>query len=215
MSMYKINSQNFQLVGNQPPFSMQISIQEPIFVMFKLQGCVGCAAIEPVFSQLANEDRRVSYGVVDLTQNKEVANMSRKSNTEIQKVPHFILYVQGKPKARFVGTSKTIDSFRKFLSDALLTLQQQPTVQMVNAPPQTFVQNMYGGAPQNNTGYAPEMQNAPRGMNRMLQDGNPIANTAHPSMKQCDPEDKACLTMPEDVVPHNMPWESDIRVLNL
>lgn len=215
MSIYKLASQNFQLVGSQQPLSMQISVQEPIFVMFKLQGCVGCAAIEPVFSQLSNEDRRVSYGVADLTQNKEIANMSRKSNTIIEKVPHFILYVQGKPKARFVGATKTIESFRKFLSDALIQMQQQPTVQIVNSPPQSFVQNMYGGNQNNGQSYVPEMQNAPRGVNRMLQDGNSVANSAHPSMKQCDPEDKNCLTMPEDIIPHNMPWESDIKSLGL
>jgi len=214
MTMYKITTPNFRLVGDQQPFSLQISINEPIFVMFKLQGCVGCAAAEPAFSQLSNEERRVSYGVVDLTQNKDVANMSRKSNTVIEKVPHFIFYSQGKPKARFVGANKTVDAFRKFISDILVNLQQQPTVQLVN-PPQTFVQNMYGGGNQNgNANYNPEMQNAPRGLNKMLQDGNSVANSAHSSMKQCDPEDLACLLMPENVIPHNMPWESDPKVVN-
>jgi len=211
--MYKLTSQNFRLVGDQQPFSLQISIPDNTLVMFKLTGCMGCAAVEPVFSRLSNDERRVSYGVINLSENKEVANMSRKSNTLIEAVPHFIFYSQGKPKARFRGQDKTFDAFKKFISDILLTLQQQPSVQLVN-PPQTFVQNMYGGGNQNGNSYAPDLQNPPRGMNKMLQDGNNVANTAHPSMKQCDPEDLACLLMPENVTPHNMPWETDPKVLN-
>jgi len=211
--MYKLTSQHFRLVGDQQPFSLQISIPDHTLVMFKLPGCVGCAAVEPVFSQLSNEERRISYGVVDLGQSKEVANMSRKSNTIIEAVPHFIFYSQGKPKARFRGQDKSLGSFKKFITDILISMQQQPSVQLVN-PPQTFVQNMYGGGNQNGNAYAPELQNPPRGMNKMLQDGNSVASTAHPSMKQCDPDDTACLLMPENVVPHNMPWETDPKVVN-
>ena len=222
MSLYKLGSQNFQLVGSQNPLVLTVSVQEPIFIMFKLQGCQGCQALEPVFSQLANTDRRVSYGICDLTENKSVAQMSKSSTTHIQKVPSFILYTQGRPRAKFVNAEKKLNDFINFLSGTLAQLQQQPQQQpqMINAPlpQQNFVQqNMYGGQASNGPQHVPDMPNAPRGYNKMMNGGShPTAqNSVHPSMKQCDPDDAECLATPQDLIPHNMPWEDKFRQLDV
>lgn len=227
MSIYKLGSQSFQLVGNQNPLVLTVSVQEPLFVMFKLQGCAGCRALEPVFSQLANSDRRVSYGICDLTENKSVAQMSKSSTTFVRTVPAFIIYAGGRPKAWFKSSEKTLNDFINFISGVLPKLHQQlqpsSQPQMIDAPmqQQQFVnqslnQNMYGGQPSNGPQHVPDMPNAPRGLNRMMNGSHPNAQSSgHPSMKQCDPDDAECLATPHDVIPHNTPWEDKFRQLDL
>jgi thioredoxin-like negative regulator of GroEL len=193
---------------------------EPIFIMFKLQGCKGCLALEPVFSQLANSDRRVSYGIVDLSEHKSIAQMSDSSTTQIKKVPAFIIYAQGRPKARFISPEKNLNAFMEFISNTLPTLYQQPQTQMIpqqqQPQQQGFVQNMYGGNANTGQQYNPDMGNAPKAVNKMMQGGaHPTAMSAHPSMKQCDPDDAECLAIPHDVIPHNTPWEDKFRQLNV
>jgi hypothetical protein len=232
MSIYKLGSQSFQLIGNQNPLTLAITVTDPIFVMFKLQGCKGCLALEPIFAQLANSDRRVSYGIVDLSEHKSIAQMSNSSSTQLKKVPAFIIYAGGRPKARFNGTEKTLDTLMGFISGVLPTLYQQNMQNMQNMQPQMgmqqqmipqqqmqqqgFVQNMYGGNPGGGQQYNPDMGNAPKAVNKMMQNTpHPNAVSAHPSMKQCDPDDAECLAIPHDVIPHNTPWEDKFRQLNV
>lgn len=214
MSIYKLGSQSFQLVGDRNPLTLSISITDPIFVMFKLQGCKGCLALEPIFSQLSSVDRRVSYGVVDLSEHRSIAQMSNSSTTQLKKVPAFIIYSGGRPKARFVGDEKTLDSLMAFINKTLPTLHnnvQQIAYQQPQQP-QSFVPNMYGGQPSNGQPHLPDMGNAPRSLNNM-QNNNSVATSVHPGMKQCDPDDAECLAIPHDVIPHNTPWEDKFRQL--
>jgi len=205
MSIHQLSTQNFHIVGNQRQ-SLNINYGGNVLVFFKLQGCQGCAAFEPIFHQLSNEDRRVSYGILDLTYNRDIVQLSRSTTTPIQKVPHLILYSEGRPYARFKG-EKNIQSLKNFISDA--TPQQTPQKPSFVQPQQ---QNMYGGPPTRGNVYMPESQ-PPRQAINMANSGIP-AQQAHPSMRQqCEQDNEDCLMIPDQIIPHNMPWESDYKKL--
>ncbi len=228
MSVHNLTSQNFQVVGAQGSQTLKLNYSGNVLVLFKLQQCQGCSALEPIFYQLSNEDKRVGYAVCDLTHDKNVITMSRNTTTAITKVPHLILYVQGAPHARFKGESKTIAAIKNFISSALQAqrpapIQQYQTPQQ--AQPQQYAQtrqqqpafvtqqpgqNMYGGQA-GGPAHMPEV-NIPRQANNIA-GANPRAQ-AHPSMQQqCDPENESCLLSPPDIFPYNIPWEIDYKKL--
>lgn len=215
MSIYKLGSQSFHLIGDRNPLTLSVSITDPIFIMFKLQGCKGCQALEPIFSQLSSVDKRVSYGIVDLSEHRSIAQMSGNSTTPIKKVPSFIIYSNGRPMARFTGEEKNFNTLTAFITDVLPRIHSANQIQQPQYhQPQSFVPNLYGGQASNGQAHLPDIGNAPKSLSNM-QNKHPVAMNAHPGMKQCDPDDAECLAIPHDVIPHNTPWEDKFRQLNI
>ncbi len=201
MSIYTLGVQNFGLIDG----SMNINVGGLLLVLFKMQGSQESSALESIFAKLPSKNPHVKYAVCDLTYNRNVIDMSRSSTTVIQKPPVIILYVDRKPFALFKG-SKDLTSLDRFVINALKALQeqrakQQPTFSQ--PPPQ---QNMYGGPPQQrgNSAYIPEIGN--------MNSKTAKASGMHQSLlkQQVDDEDDSSLKMPDNVIPHNLPWESDI-----
>jgi thiol-disulfide isomerase/thioredoxin len=212
MAIRQIGTENFFVSGNQ----MNLNLAGNTLVFFKSEQCQGCAAFEPVFNQLSREDQRVTYATVDLSYHRNIVQMSKPTTTTIQKVPHLILYVQGRPHARFSG-ERNIKGLRDFLAGVMKTIPQYPQHPQHSQPQQNQVSfiapqnNMYGG--QSVTGHQtmamPDIA-PPRQAARMATGGGP--SQAHPSMQnQCDPDDEDCMLMPSHIIPHNMPWESDYK----
>ena len=217
---------------------MTVNVPGNLLVMFKVQGCTGCGAFEPIFHRLANEDSRVSCGVLDITYNRDVVQMSRTTTTAIQRVPHLIMYMDGMPRARFKG-KKDLSSLKSFISEVFSTVPSHqpqgfvssqanpqggnhPRQQGGYAPPQTPMLKRDYAPPQQ--GYAPPQQGyaqpqqggyaQPHQGGYAQPQGMPPP-TAHPSMaNQCEKgDDGECITIPEKIIPHNMPWESDFKRL--
>jgi hypothetical protein len=224
MSLRQFTSQDFQIINGQKK-SLNITQGGIYLIFYKIQGCQGCSAFEPIFLQLSTEDKRVNYGILDLTYNRDIIKVSRDTTTVIEKVPHLILYVQGSPRALFKG-EKNLLSLKSFLTGALsqITVQPLPSVDVRGAmhqqpQQQTFVaqqqiplqQNMYGGTQSSTYVNVPDVT-VPSQANKLMQGGSQGAMAVHSSMKQqCDPDDEDCLLMPTNVIPHNMPWESDFH----
>ena len=125
MSIVQLYPGNFKLVGRQRK-TMNISLPGNVLVFYKMQDCRGCQAVEPIFQQLASIEPRVQYAICDLTNARDIIAMSHQTKTQIQKVPHMILYVGGSPHARFRG-DKNIPSLRGFIAQALAQAPaQQP-----------------------------------------------------------------------------------------
>jgi|SRR5579862_2314890 len=196
--MYSLNTTHFKSVRNSNNSNtLTINVTGNIFVFFKLQNCEGCNAFEPVFKKLASEDRRVIYGIVDLTNNNQITQISKTTTTPIQTVPHLILYINGQPFAKFKG-QKNLNGIKNFLSEALTLASTQQPREPVQPIPSSFVpqQNMY-----NNQQYAPQNNNIQQ-------------QPTHSSMqKKCESDDGTCLMVPNDVIPYNLPWQSDFNKL--
>jgi len=227
MSVAQLYPGNFKLVGRQRK-TMNISLSGNVLVLFVMPECKGCQAVEPIFRQLANIEHRVAYAICNLGNARDVISMSHQTKTQIQKVPCIILYVDGRPHARFKG-EKNIPALRSFCSRALAA-----------APPaqqQDFVQqqgNMYGGGGQGGYSQQPPVSQMPPQYQRQQQGQgqgkdkfwmpelgktptmtgalrNAGSNTQYAYLGTVDDEDEDKLLVPNQVIPHNEPWMSQYK----
>ena len=237
MSIQQLNSQYFQVAGS-PQKSLILKLSGAVLVFFKSQRCNDCLAFFPAFQQISVSEPRLVFAAVDVDLSRDIVQMSVGTTTEVIRVPQIILYIQGRPHARFRGQDKTKVALQSFIQEALKGVnlqqgppqqnqypQQPPQNQYPQQPPQNqyppprgnaFVQpqqNMYGGPsyPQNQV-YMPEV-NPSRQAGQIAGYGQGPAQ-AHPSMQQqCDPSKEDCLQIPDQIIPHNQPWESDYKQL--
>lgn len=210
-----LTSQHFVVIGTRQK-TLGINIQGNVFVFFKMYGCDNCAQFEPVFAQLSKLEGRVTCAILDVTQNRDVVIWSRSTSTPISAVPVLILYVNGRPRAKFNGT-KNIPSIQAFITKALQAEPsgppQQPFMPHQQSPPGQ--QNMYGGGYSAPPGSHPGGGGAPPGKSYMPEIGSA------PSMKgiikgyatgnNVEEDEDARLIVPDTVIPHNTPWEAEIN----
>lgn len=205
MSIIALSDQNFVLHGQQRK-NLGINLRGNILVYFKMGKDGNCQAFDPIFAQLAKVDKRIKFAVLDVEIYPKVVQLSRSTvQTQINAVPSLVLYIDGKPHAKCSGT-KNVKSLQAFITAALkgnANTQQGQT--------QTFM-------PQNShQGYNPQTQNAGRlpqggGHSWKPEIGKP------PSLKgvvkgyavgnNVEEEEEMKLMIPDQVVPHNTPWEA-------
>lgn len=231
MSVHQLSAQNFQVVGRQQK-TLNINLPGRILVFFKMAGCPGCAAFEPIFYQLAGEERRVNYALIDLTDSRSVVEMSRSTSTPIQTVPFIMLYVDGNPFAKYTGKKNT-PALKSFIGKALASFPSTASSQGGFMPQQPPAANpgMYGsggyhhpamapqrgqsgfsqqpGPQQSQQGkvYMPEIGKTPSLQGIVKGDGT----SQYAYLNDLDEEDEEKLRLPGQVTPHNVPWESGYK----
>lgn len=199
-----LNSNNFEIIGVKNKALGLRRIQEPMLVFFKMTGCDNCKKFEPIFISLTKTDNRISYGILNVSDSKDVVMWSRQTTTPITAVPTLIMYLGGQPYARYNGTTN-IPSLRNFITETLKSGIQQ------RAPPMPQGGGMYdsvGGpanySPQNNQQnkktFMPEMGSAPSMKG---------AIKGYASTMEEDEDNR--LRIPNTVTPWNTPWEAEIN----
>jgi hypothetical protein len=162
---------------------------------------------EPVFSKLASIDNRVNFAVLDVSTagGRDVVGKSRATTTPINGTPSLILYINGRPHTRFNG-SRTVDGIRDFITKSfnqMAASQPEPVIrqnqQFMQPAPVPSQQNMYGGAQPGGGGNV----HAP------IVDQPSLRGKLKNFMPSVEVEEEQRLTIPDDVIPHNMPWEAD------
>lgn len=208
MSVHTLTHHNFTVLGShKKTLCVNINVKL-LLVFFKMDTCNICAQFEPIFYQLSQTDTRVSYGILNITQNREIAIWSRQTSTPINAVPTLILYVDGKPHVKFNG-NKNIPSIQNFITQALSTTGGNSAAMPPQAKP--FVnQNMYGpptvpGGPQQHKSWMPEIGAAPS-MKGMIKGGGGYGPGG------VDDDDDNVLRIPDNVVPWNTPWDAESGV---
>lgn len=172
---------------------LSITILEPILVMFKMDSCPGCRNAEPIFYQLASEDRRIRYGTHNVSNDPTVPKISANTKSPIKIVPSFLLFMHGTAVAKFNGKKDHLPSFKSFIGNALQSLSGQPPSHF--APPSH--QQMRPPAP---TYDQSPFQHAPPGRS-LPSSGSNFAPSA-------PEEDDSVMKTPSNVTPHNVPWEA-------
>lgn len=242
MSIHQLSAQNFNVVGHSRK-TLNINIPGNVLVFFKMDGCPGCNAFEPIFYQLAGEERRVNYAVINLTSSREVVAMSRTTTTPIQSVPIVLLYVNGNPLAKYNG-KKSIPAMKSFVSKALPHAPPQQYQAQAQTQQQTFMpqqegggggQSMYGnggynhpkmGPQQGQAGYnqqhgpqqptpqdgqsktwMPEIGKAPNMQGVIKGSGG----SEYAYLNDVEEDDAEKLMLPNQVTPHNVPWEGSYK----
>lgn len=202
MPLFKINENNFFIKSPGGKNKLCISVDGITVVFFKMQGCKGCQTFFPIFQRIAQE-YDVNFAILDATENRGVAPMSRNTTTPIETVPEIILYKNGEPIARYKG-DRQYGSLKVYVEKCLklvgnsMQQQSQPNMYGSAAPQHSYHQ------PSSTTSmYMPDQspqmpqQQSMGGMQQQQQD--------------CDPDDEECLRLPPGVTPKNKPWEAHLN----
>lgn len=206
-----LNGSNFMILGTRQK-SLGINIQGSVLVLFKMQNDPNCAAFEPVFSKLASQENRVMFAILDLAHNRDVAKWSMETSTQIRAVPLLILYINGKPHAKFNG-AQNVSSVQGFITKALGAAMGTPASvhSQTSGVPSSFMpsQNMYGGqnySQQQKKSWEPDIGKAPS-LKGIIKGGVPkgFAGNGY------EEEDEPRLLIPDTVIPHNTPWEAELQ----
>lgn len=202
-----LDSSNFVLIGTQNKL-LGVTISDPFLVFFKMKSSEPCRIFEPIFSELSTIDKRVSYGILDVERYKNVVAQSRSTSTPITSVPLVILYLGGRPHAKYNG-SKNVASMQTFITEMFKTQLPPKSFQAPNT-------GMYGGPAQPNMaqvqgknknmpdiGRAPSMKGVLKGSQNPAgysSGGNYVEDEEHPR-----------LMIPDSVTPWNAPWEAELQ----
>lgn len=223
-----LDSSNFVLIGTQNK-TLGINLSGPVLVFFKMAESDPCKIFEPVFVSLSNSDLRVAYAVLDVSRYRDVVLWSRKTSTPITGVPVLILYVNGKPHAKFNGT-KNIPSLQNFITQALQTISASGGQKPFSPPGRG---NIYGSAPPSQAGDPRHQMAGSQGQYPGGGPGGPGGKNMPdigraPSLKgvlkgqgntpgysvggnYVEDDDDSRLMVPSSVTPWNVPWEAELQ----
>lgn len=79
------------------------SIKGISILFFYSTKCEYCQKFIPVYKTLPGNIKGCHFGMVNVSQNSKLINMSRETISEIKYVPYIVLYVDGKPYVRYDG----------------------------------------------------------------------------------------------------------------
>lgn len=206
-----LSAEDFVVMGTKQK-TLGINVPGNVLVFFKMRGCQNCAEFEPIFAKLAAKEKRVSHAVLNVSENRDVVMSSRETNTPIVAVPVLILYVNGRPHAKFSGT-KNIPSIQSFITNALQgTRNTAPQQQRQQFMPSNMEKsggkvrqagdpNSAGGKPWvPDIGAAPSMKGIIKGAG---------GRSGYAQGMNVDEDEESRLAIPDTVIPHNAPWEAE------
>lgn len=226
MSVIQLTDQNFYLAGHRKK-TLNINVTGHVLVFFKMPGCAGCKQFEPTFYQLVQNDKRISYAICDIGQNRRIPMMSQQTGNPIKAVPWIFFYSGGTPIAHFKGR-KNLPSIQAFIGKALQEVQRRQQMSQQSFVPSTQQGGQYHpqmggqgygrgramGHPQPPPGqqpryWKPDMGKAPS-MQGIVKGGG---NTQYSYLSQVEEEDDTKASLPDQVTPHNMPWGTSYKTL--
>lgn len=195
----ELSSQHFVLRHNDK----SLNITKPGFtlVFFKMDGCKGCRAFEPIIFQLSRQEKRVDYAVVNLSHNRDITLMSRNTRTPIRKVPFIIFYAEGQPVKVFTEKKKNLPVLRNFVLRTLGELQARSSQSFVSQPRSGSYPQQTQPPSHHAKVYAPE------GNDSFQQQRGTGAGFV-----DMDEEEENNLASPTSIIPHNIPWDSKNRM---
>jgi len=174
-------------------------------VFFKMTGCAGCNAFAPIFSDLSVTAPGIDHFVtINVSTYRNVVAMSRDTKTPIQIVPLIILYIDGKPYAKYTG-KKSLPDVLSFITKNTESKSHgfmQNPAHRAQPPPQPQQRGMYGQSQYTHPAMHPDMQ----GVRQPTRPQQQYAQMGEP-----EDEDEEKLLVPNQVTPHNVPWEGNYR----
>lgn len=211
MSIISLSDQDFYLAGRRSK-TLNIHRGGFILVFFKMQDCKYCNSFGSIFQQLAQQDHRIQYAICDLTIHRKVAAMSKHTNSPIRTVPWLVFYSDQTPIAKISGFKQRA-TVLAFIGRGIQEAKARGQRQQVFMPHQQQQANMYGGyqqpqaPPKQPKFWKPDMKE-PSAMK------NAVRGTPQYSQMENQEEDDRNLIIPENVTPHNKPWEGEYRKMD-
>lgn len=105
------------LCHNIPSFSL---------ILFYSKKCVHCNTLLPIFYSLPGTIVGCQFGVLNVSNHRQVLEMSKETIAPIEYVPYIFLYVNGRPFMRYNGP-RDANEIRKFIYDVTKSIKNNQT----------------------------------------------------------------------------------------
>ena len=104
---FKVKKMNNQstLCTNIPGFSL---------LYFYSTQCVHCQKMIPLYKKLPAMVQGCQFGMINISNNKQLVYRSQSTTTVLKYVPYIVLYIHGKPFMRYDGPHK-LNEIRRFI----------------------------------------------------------------------------------------------------
>ncbi len=102
-SLLFLTTDDFSIKGYEDRNILYHEIRGFSLVLFYSTQCVYCQKIIPIFKRLPDIVNGCQFGMINVSMNKTLINMSANSTTQIRYVPLLILYINGYPYMRYEG----------------------------------------------------------------------------------------------------------------
>lgn len=189
---------------------LAIKIPSPTVIFFKMSTDEICKKFEPVYVQLAAQEHSIKFGIVNLLNEPTVTSMSRSTSTPIKVVPTLIFFFNGRASSVFNG-SRNIPSISSWLKNQMHLLSQssmQSREFVGSRPPPAHIPpsqppQQYGDYPQRGFQQQPPPSQQLRSFGSQQSTGR--------IQQQGQQDDDVRMKLPDDVTPHNIPWEVMIK----
>jgi len=123
-SLLFLSSEDFHQQQGEKGTILCTDIQGISMILFYSTECVYCKNLIPIFKNLPNVINGCQIGMINVSTNKKVVQMSRSTICPIQYVPFILLYIHGKPYMVYNGP-KDIQQLKKFIIDVSNSVQSQ------------------------------------------------------------------------------------------
>ena len=98
-------TEQISLCTNIPGFSL---------LYFYSTQCVYCQKMIPLYKKLPSMVQGCQFGMINISNNKQLVYRSQPTTTALKYVPYIVLYVHGKPFMRYDGPHK-LNEIRRFI----------------------------------------------------------------------------------------------------
>jgi thiol-disulfide isomerase/thioredoxin len=85
-------------------------------IMFYSTKCSICQEILPMYKRLPGTVFGCQFGIVNVSLNRDLVEMSRKTKSRLEYVPYIVMYIEGKPFMSYKGRNTEKDII-KFVQD--------------------------------------------------------------------------------------------------
>jgi thiol-disulfide isomerase/thioredoxin len=139
-------------------------------IMFYSNSCENCKNLIPIFKQLPGNISGCQFGLVNLSQNKNIIEMSFNTITPIEFVPYIVLFNDGKPFIRYTGPHN-IKCLTQFIVEIAGTIKSRN--KGINRPNQQ--QNQSNQSNQHQSQHQPNQPNQSNQQNQFQNQSNQYA----------------------------------------
>jgi hypothetical protein len=212
MPIQQVNSSHFKIIGQRSK-TLSILLGGNLLVYFTTSNeSDGCRQFDDIFKQLASSEKRLQYVVCDVARDVNIVRMSNETTTPIKSVPFVIIYINNMPKAFMPGSN--LQKMRVFINDIIQresvaqSPSQTPIAQTTTYTDARGPSGLYGNKPPNSKINQPEIGEPPS-----LKSLRGNGKTSYAPLGAVDDAEDVKLTLPGNVLPYNVPWESQYKEL--
>ena len=109
-----LTNNDFKLQKNNNQPNLCTTIPGFSLLYFYSTQCVYCQTLIPLYKKLPSMVQGCQFGMINISNNKQLVYRSQSTTTVLKYVPYIVLYVHGKPFMRYDGPHK-LNEIRRFI----------------------------------------------------------------------------------------------------